>query len=199
MNSITEQKNLLRKASLQKRDAIPETTRIEMSLQACDHALSVPALNPNSITAGMVVAGFYPIRSEIDIRPLLFALAKYGARLCLPVVTSKTTIEFRELVKEAPLVSSGFGTIGPDEHAAVLDPQILLMPLSVYDQKGGRIGYGAGYYDRAIERLVGKGISPKLLGMAFSIQKAQTVPMEPHDRFLEAIITEIGTSSFKQK
>ncbi|MEE9313421.1 MAG: 5-formyltetrahydrofolate cyclo-ligase [Rhizobiaceae bacterium] len=192
MTSLSTQKSELRNESLKRRDALPEITRIEMSITACDHGLTAPALNIETFIPGTVVAGFYPIRSEIDIRPMMFELAKIGARLCLPVVTNKTTIEFRELVKEAPLVSSGFGTIGPDEHAAVLDPKILLVPLSVFDNNGGRIGYGAGYYDRAIERLEQKNIKPVLLGMAFSTQKAHSVPMEAHDRFLDAIITEAG-------
>ena len=66
------------------------------------------------------------------------------------------------------------------------------MPMS----RGGRIGYGGGYYDRAIERLLGKDIKPRLIGIAFSLQEVDEVPMESHDRFLDGIITENGYRSF---
>jgi 5-formyltetrahydrofolate cyclo-ligase len=54
-----------------------------------------------------------------------------GARLCVPAVVDRQTIEFRELVRGAELVRTGFGTSGPGPDAAILDPQLLLMPLSV--------------------------------------------------------------------
>jgi len=192
MSSPADQKPQMRKAVLTRRNAIDPADRIEMSLQACENALSVEVFDPNQLVPGTVVSGFLPIRSEIDPRPLMFSLLNRGVRLCVPVVISKTTIEFRELLRDAPLVDSGFGTVGPDENATVLDPQAMIVPLSVYDHQGGRIGYGGGYYDRAIERLIETGITPYLLGMAFSIQKEERVPMEPHDRQLNAIATETG-------
>ena len=159
-------------------------------MQAADFGLQAAAFDLQSMAPGTVVSGFLPIRSEIDPRPLLAELARRGARLCLPVVTSKTELQFREMVRGAPLVESAFGTIGPDENAAVLDPQVLLMPLSVFDKHGGRIGYGGGFYDRAIEKLLTKGMEVHLLGMGFSIQEVAEVPMEKHDQFLHGIITE---------
>ena len=191
---MQELKSSLRKAALARRDAVPEIDRIEMSLAAAEHGARHPIL-AESFIPGSVVSGFHPIRSEIDPRPLMAELAKRGARLCLPMVTDKTTIEFRELVRGAPMVDGGFGTVGPDKNAAVLDPEILLVPLSVFDGQGGRVGYGAGFYDRAIEKLIAKGIAPRLLGMAFSLQQVDTVPMEAHDRFLESVITETGIVS----
>ena len=192
MTTLSSQKSDLRKTTLARRDALPEIDRIEMSLLARDFGLEAPAFDRSIFVPGTMVSGFLPIRSEIDTRPLMFELRKMGARLCLPVVTDKTTIEFREFLAGEPLVDCGFGTVGPNKSAAVLDPQILLVPLSVFDRTGGRIGYGAGHYDRAIERLTARGIDPTLLGMAFSAQEGQTVPMEPHDRYLNGIITDTG-------
>ncbi len=197
MSCLADQKSQLRKAALIRRDGLDEVSRIEKSLAAGDHALSMDLFDEDHFIPGTVVSGFLPIRSEIDPRPLMFALAKRGARLCVPVVKSKTIIEFRELVRDAPLVESGFGTLGPDDSACVLDPHIMIVPLSVYDENGGRIGYGGGYYDRAIDRLVELGITPYLLGMGFSIQKVGHVPMETHDRYLNSIATETGHHTVK--
>lgn len=190
MNSIADTKNNLRKQVLAKRNALPETDRIHMSLSAASQGLMLKDFDPEVFQPGTIVSGFLPIRSEIDARPLMFELMSLGARLCLPVVISKTEIEFREMVRGAPLVESGFGTVGPDEDAEILQPEILLMPLSAFDQKGGRMGYGAGFYDRAVARLENTSSRLRLFGLAFSVQEVDAVPMEPHDRFLDGIITE---------
>lgn len=192
MNDMREEKSALRRAVLSKRDALSPELRIEASLCAADHGLEAPCFGDETFVGGTVVSGFLPIRSEIDTRPLLAVLGQRGARLCLPVVTDETTIVFRELVRTGKLVNTGFGTVGPDADAKELDPQILIVPLSAFDRSGGRIGYGAGYYDRAIDRLIGLGMKPILLGMAFSVQEVDTVPMESHDKRLHGIITETG-------
>ncbi|MEM7068486.1 MAG: 5-formyltetrahydrofolate cyclo-ligase [Pseudomonadota bacterium] len=181
------QKAQLRSHSLKQRDAIPVDRRIEMSIEAAEIGKKNIEFDP-----GTVVSGFFPIRSEIDPRPLMDGLREKGARLCLPVVMDKTTIVFRELIRGAELIDTGFGTRGPAEDAEVLDPHLLIMPLSVFDHHGGRVGYGAGHYDRAIAKILEKGISPRLIGMAFDCQLAETVPVEPHDQPLDAMLTESG-------
>ena len=75
---------------------------------------------------------------------------------------------------------------------------ILLVPLSAFDRAGHRIGYGAGHYDRAIDRLKAKGHRPKLIGIAFDCQEVASVPAEPHDVALDAILTESGFRLFQQ-
>ena len=182
-----EEKARLRNDVLNLRDAIPDDVRIEKSLDAAAHGAEAIKFD-----AGTIISGFFPIRSEIDPRPLMDDFRKHGARLCLPVVMDKTTIVFRELIRGEELVDTGFGTRGPDENAEVLDPELLIMPLSVFDHFGGRIGYGAGHYDRAISKLLEKGISPRLIGMAFDCQHHDRVPVEPHDQPLDGILTESG-------
>ena len=80
----------------------------------------------------------------------------------------------------------------------MLDPDILLVPLSAFDRAGHRIGYGAGHYDRAIDRLKAKGGTPKLIGIAFDCQEVASVPAESHDVALDAILTESGFRMFQQ-
>lgn len=182
-----EQKVLYRNERLAARDAISTSERIEKGLAMLVHGGDAIDIRP-----GAVVSGFLPIRSEVDIRPLMVRLRERGARLCVPVILDKQTIVFRELVAGAPLVASGYGTAGPGPEAAVLDPEIMLVPLSAFDSTGHRIGYGAGYYDRAIDRLRQKGLNPRLIGIAFDCQEVPSVPAEPHDVRLDAILTESG-------
>ena len=139
------------------------------------------------------------MRSEVDVRPMMFALREHGARLCLPAILDKSTIAFRELVRGAPLVEMGFGTHGPGEEAEVLDPDIMLIPLAAFDGRGHRIGYGAGYYDRAIGRLQDAGKQPRLIGIAFDCQEVSEVPDEPHDVVIPEILTESGLQRFAEQ
>lgn len=145
---------------------------------------------------GTILSGFLPIRSEVDTRPLMEALRTRRARLCLPVILDRETIAFREFSKGAELVRTGFGTTGPDERAEVLAPRIVLVPLSAFDAKGHRIGYGAGHYDRAIAKLRAKGLNPVLIGIAFDCQEVPSVPAEAHDVALDAVLTESGMRYF---
>lgn len=185
-----EHKKQLRLEALGRRDALSVEWRIEKSL---DMAAMADELN---IEPGTVVSGFWPMRSEVDVRPLMYALMERGARLCLPAIIDKTTIVFRELVRGAPLVDMGFGTYGPDANAAVLDPTVMLVPLAAFDHLGDRIGYGAGFYDRAISKLHARGIEPRLIAIAFDCQMVDDVPGEDHDVRLNELLSESGLRRF---
>ncbi|UCI08404.1 5-formyltetrahydrofolate cyclo-ligase [Mesorhizobium sp. B1-1-8] len=189
--SSKDLKKQLRKEALARRDALDEFWRVEIALEMAETAKDHIAIEP-----GQVVSGFWPMRSEVDVRPLMFALREKGARLCLPAILDKTTIVFRELVRGAQMVEMGFGTVGPHEEAEVLDPSLMLVPLAAFDARGHRIGYGAGYYDRAIGKLVDKGLTPRLIGIAFDCQEVQQVPNEDHDVVIAEILTESGLRRF---
>jgi 5-formyltetrahydrofolate cyclo-ligase len=190
MNSSND-KAALRKLALSRRDAIDPVERIEMAMLAASHGSQHIDIDP-----GCIVSGFMPIRSEIDLRPLMDALRLKGARLCVPAVIDRQTIVFRALVPGAALVPTGFGTFGPGPEAEMLVPQIMLMPLAAFDATGNRIGYGAGHYDRAIARLKEKGLQPRLIGCGFSVQEVDLVPAEPHDIRMHAVLTEQGYRKF---
>lgn len=185
-----QEKQALRRAVLARRDALDPRYQYEASLAAAKHgeeALVIPK--------GTLVAGYWPIRSEIDPRPLLSILRGKGARLCLPVVLDKETIAFREFLPDAQLVQTGFGTMGPDARAPLVDPVIMLMPLAGFDRRGHRLGYGAGHYDRALARFAERDLQPLLIGMAYDCQEVERVPDEPHDIALNQILTESGLRS----
>ena len=184
MSDIKAAKTQLRQAALARRDAMDEAARIEASLAVADGLPEMLEIEP-----GAIVSGFLPIRSEIDIRPLMMALADKGARLCVPAIVDGE-LQFRHLVRGAPMEPQGFGTYAPGLDASVLDPTVMLVPLAAFDRSGGRIGYGRGYYDRAIGALLEKGIRPRCVGVAFACQEVEVVPTEPHDKSLELIATE---------
>jgi 5-formyltetrahydrofolate cyclo-ligase len=184
-------KKTLRSETLKRRDALSPDYRSQAAL---DMAGRVSGFG---IAKGTVVSGFWPMRTEVDVHPLMSALAEQGARICLPAILDKTTIVFREYFPHAELIDMGFGTMGPPETAAVLDPTVMLVPLVAFDGRGHRIGYGAGYYDRAIAGLHAKGILPRLIGVAFDCQEVAFVPDEPHDVRLAEMLTESGLRAFE--
>lgn len=189
MSDTRDHKKQLRLAALGRRDALAPGYRLEAAVRLAEHAGDLAM-------SGGIVSGFFPIRSELDLRPLMAALAARGARLCLPVVVDKHTIVFRELIRGAPLVETGFGTRGPGPEAPVLKPDAMLVPLAAFDARGHRIGYGAGYYDRYIATLRADGRDPALTGVAFDCQEVDRVPDEPHDIALPQIMTESGLRRF---
>eukprot|EP01035_Chromulina_nebulosa_P042392 gene42392-57378_t len=73
-------KAVIRKERLALRDSIPTEQRLEASLAMADHAGEAIEVEP-----GAIVSGFFPIRSEADVRPLMARLKARGARLCLPI------------------------------------------------------------------------------------------------------------------
>ena len=146
------------------------------------------------VEPGMVVSGFWPMRSEVDVRPLMFALRERGARLCLPAILDKKTIVFRELVRDGKMVDMGFGTFGPGPDAAELDPDLMLIPLAAFDDRGHRIGYGAGYYDRALTTLPPSAMVVAVIHPDELLEKGALVRGE-HDVPIPAVLTADGLVS----
>ncbi len=137
--------------------------------------------------AGAVVAGFWPLAGEIDIRPLLHALAERGHAVLLPETPRRgLPLGFRRWRPGDAMAIGRFGTAVPAGEAMV--PSLLLVPLLAFDRCGHRLGYGAGYYDRTLAGLPGV----PTLGCAFAAQELDSVPVGPQDIPLAAIATERG-------
>ncbi|WP_291299189.1 5-formyltetrahydrofolate cyclo-ligase [Elioraea sp.] len=151
------------------------------------HALAHYAPPP-----GAVVAGYWPLKDEIDPRPLMLALAGRGHVLALPVTGPRgTALTFRRFCFGDRLAEGSFGTRHPLADAGPIVPDWLLVPLVAFDEAGGRIGHGAGYYDRTLAAL--RATRPlRALGIAYAAQRQSRVPVTAHDAPLDAIATEAG-------
>jgi 5-formyltetrahydrofolate cyclo-ligase len=184
-------KAAIRKRILAKRNAASAEWRARAAADIARHALPLAASGP-----GGPVAGYWPYRSEADPRPLMRLLAAHGRPLALPVI-EHPHIVFRRWIEGVDLVDAGFGTLGPDPSADEVQPAILLVPLAAFDARGNRIGWGQGHYDRVIERLASAG-ELLSIGVAFSFQEVDAAPAEPHDRPLDAVVTERGLRDLRQ-
>jgi len=115
----------------------------------------------------------------------------------LPCAAEKATpLTFRLWRPGDPLVGGRFGLSEPAPGAAEIAPKILLAPLLAFDERGGRLGFGGGYYDATLAKLRASGAFLAAGGLAFSRQQADAVPMEKHDAALDFVITEVNILNF---
>lgn len=144
------------------------------------------------VQEGTIVAGYWPIGSEMDPRPLMMALQDKGARLALPVVTVVgAELAFRAFDFTDQLAPGLMGTPEPQTDKPFLTPDILLVPLLGFDRQGLRLGQGGGFYDRTLESLRARH-KVTAIGIAFAAQEVTNLPFLAHDQKLDAIVTEQG-------
>jgi 5-formyltetrahydrofolate cyclo-ligase len=175
-------KGELRALGLARRAALTDEERQEGSRLAVEH------LRP-LLRRGETVSLFWPMRDEIDPRELIDDIRAAGGRIAMPVV-EKRRMFFRRYDGEDSLVPGVFGTRHPHSGQPILDPDFIIAPLAAFDRRGGRIGYGAAYYDTALGELVARGRKFRLAGIAFACQEVEEVPLEAHDVRLPMIATE---------
>ena len=182
----------LRKSALARRDALPAAER-----QAAAEAIAARPF-PVAIKPGTIVSGFSPLKSEINPLPLMRRLAALGATLALPVVAGRgQPLIMRAYAFGQPLNEGVWGIREPNEDAAEVDPDILIVPLAGFDRRGHRIGYGAGYYDMTIGRL--RSLKPVVaVGIAYAAQEFPKVPVTPRDERLDLVLTERDVIDFRK-
>lgn len=142
---------------------------------------------------------YWPIKEEFDLRSLLSILAQQNFELSLPVMLSYEKMVFRKFdlnQDQGSLQLDYFKLLAPPATFAEVIPDILLMPLCGFDSKGGRLGYGAGCYDRYLQEIDQVKI-PFLVGIGFACQEVEYIKQESHDYRLNAIITENGLRIFE--
>jgi 5-formyltetrahydrofolate cyclo-ligase len=187
---VTEQsvtKKALRREMLAQREAVTARERVRAAMTIAARPV------PVTIGPGVIVSGFSPMKSEIDPIPLMRRLADIGAQLALPVVVAKgQPLVMRSWTVGDHLQAGTWGIREPELAAALVEPDVLIVPLLAFDRRGHRIGYGAGYYDMTLTALRQR--KPVVaIGIAFAIQEIDAVPDEPGDARLDFVMTEKET------
>lgn len=135
-----------------------------------------------------IVALYWPLPGEIDLRGLMPWLRARGATLALPICGPRgTALTFGRYDEGAPLVQSPWGLWEPIG-APPVTPTLLLVPAVGFDATGHRLGHGAGYYDRTLAGL------PDAVAVAVAWADAElpTIDPQPHDVAVAAVVTERG-------
>ncbi len=169
---------------------IAAARRAEAAAQRPDAGAALARIAPP--LAARCVAAYRPIRSEIDPMPLARTIVARGAALALPVV-EPGGIVFRAWAEGEPLARHGRFAI-EEPAGAMVEPDLVLVPLLAFTRAGGRLGYGAGHYDRYLAAHPGV----RTVGVAFAAQELQELPLEPHDQRLDAIVTEEAFIAVKE-
>lgn len=150
------------------------------------------------VPSGTVVAAYYPMGSEIDSLRLLATLQINGIQIALPVLWKEgEAMEFRSYKLGDTLEEGLHNTLQPKADAKVLKPEILIIPLIAFDEKGNRLGQGGGYYDRTLADIRAKR-KVLAIGLAFDGQKTKSIPAEDFDQPLDGVLTEKGLWNFRK-
>lgn len=188
---MTDVKTELRRRSLARRDLVTPQEAHEAATAVATRGLKlVETIARDARLAAPTVSVYWPIRSELNTRPLIDALAAKGFGIVLPVMHKvRFPLVFRAFAPGDDLVKGPFGLSEPAGDKPALDPDILFAPLAAFDRKGFRLGYGGGIYDATLGELRAK---KKIvaIGLAFSCQETDRAPTEPHDQRLDYVMTE---------
>lgn len=194
MGTLPLDKTAARAEARAVRDALTDPTlRADAARAVRDR---VAALGIPEIVQGGCVGGYWPLGSELDVRPAMLHLREKACALALPVSGPRgTALTFRDWDPDAPMATGRYGIQEPGADRPVVQPRALLVPLLAFDRRGGRLGYGAGYYDRTLAALRAGG--PVLaVGVAFAAQERDAVPCDAHDEPMDWIVTERETLRF---
>jgi 5-formyltetrahydrofolate cyclo-ligase len=198
MTVVTDLKQVARKYAIARRKRAHDVAHLRVrdghsegegsiTAQACE--LLVHFLSAQS---GHVVAGYMPIRSEIDPRPALAALGQDASQrwtLALPIVEAPAQpLRFDRWQADDPLQEGAYGARIP-AHSQPIVPDIIIVPLVAFNREGHRLGYGGGYYDRTLEKLR-RTKQVLAVGFAYGGQEMSDFPVGPKDAPLDAIVTE---------
>ncbi|MDV7339102.1 5-formyltetrahydrofolate cyclo-ligase [Terasakiella sp. A23] len=181
-------------------DISSQKANLRRDMLALRKILSTPSLDTDLILAKgdlssvVCVAGYWPMAGELDIRPLFAALDEKGVACALPVVVKKASpLIFRQWKEGDELEDGPHRTLHP-AHGAEITPDAVLVPLLAFDETGGRLGFGGGYYDRTLA-----GLKARRIGIAYDEQQVESVPMDTFDQKMDWIVTPTRVIQCKNK
>ena len=187
---MTESKENLRKRFLKERNIFSRSSVVDLAQLKSKFSklIQIVAILENSI-----IGLYYPYRSEFDsiVIPNFLDFKDLNINFALPIICEDTKdLVFRRWILGDELVENSLGIKEPKETQKKVFPNICIVPLVAFDDRGYRIGYGGGYYDRTLPIL--KKLNPKFfsIGLAYSFQQYKQIPEEKTDARLHFILTE---------
>ena len=133
-----------------------------------------------------VIAFFWPLKGEVDLRSLIGKCLTDGKTVLLPAVVGPSSLELRRYSGPECLECGNFGVMEPVGKAYMGKVDFVVVPGLAFDATGARIGYGKGYYDHLLE----KHTESFAAGVCFDAMVVENVPTEPHDRRMHVVVTE---------
>jgi 5-formyltetrahydrofolate cyclo-ligase len=188
---LQDARKALRRELRARRRALPPAARARAARQVALHVQRNFHLHP-----GQRIALYAPLPDELDIAPLAALIRRHGGRVFLPRLTDKRARRMRFFEARGPLRRNHLGILEPScgESVPARALDLVFVPLVGFDAAGMRLGMGAGYYDRAFAYLRTRRAlrHPRLIGVAFALQRVPALARAAHDVLLDAIVTEEG-------
>lgn len=182
-------KKLLRQKMLELRKNFPAEQRLSASKQIIENFLRLDIVQ----TAANIFA-YAPTAEEVQIDPLLENLLSSGKNVSIPFIISKSEMVAAKIDSLQSLIAGKFGIRTAPEVEIVPESEIdlVIVPGLAFDRSGNRLGLGAGYYDRFLEKI------PRAwkIALAYDFQLVETVPTDIHDQKIGALVTEKGEIFF---
>ena len=177
-------KRKLRQLMLDRRKTLsPETAEV-LGLAVQQSFMATPEFG-----AAAVVGLYAPVHNEVDTSQVLASLLTSARAALYPAVVGDR-LEFRRVTGSDRLHRGAFGILEPDEACEVVEPDradMIVVPGIAFDMSGRRVGYGKGFYDRALHHLEKSG---RLVGFCYDCQLVEEIAGEPHDVTMDLLITE---------
>jgi len=173
-----------RAAARQARRAVSTAARAAAAEAIADR------LWPLLADAGVVLA-YAALPEEVSLDPLIRRLIRDGRTVALPRVTGEGTLDLHRTEDLEALVEGAFGVREPVPAQPLVEPgdiDVVLVPGVAFDRTGRRLGYGGGYYDRLLPRLV----RARRVGVCLEAQLVPAVAAEAHDQRVGSVVTEVG-------
>jgi 5-formyltetrahydrofolate cyclo-ligase len=188
MEAIDAAKHALRATARARRQAAHAARGVAAAQSVCARVIAT-----RRNWAGKTVSLYWPMREELDVRPLLNTLNDLGATTALPTISARhQPLVFRRFAPGDALMSGVFGTHEPESTAPSVTPDIVIAPLLGFDRSGFRLGYGGGYYDRTLAALRRTG-AVQAIGVAYHEQEFAAIPHDAADSRLDLIVTDRET------
>jgi len=184
---------ILRKDTLLQRDMLSREEQRRRSMMIINRIIGMPFFK-----GAATVFVYVDFRSEVSTRPLITHMLQCGKKVVVPV----TLVKERDLLAVSITdpdteLAPGYCSI-PEPIVTIREKQmiypgtidIIFLPGSVFDEKGGRMGYGGGYYDRFVSQKAPQALR---VGLSYELQMVKKAPLQDHDELLDYIITEKRT------
>ena len=179
---LKARKRAVRRAAIERRDLLSASERSAKSEKIVDRVLALP-----EVGAAGTVMGFWSFGSEVQTSVLIARLHEVGKRVVLPRV-AEGEIAAVSYAPGDPVTATSFGAMEPTrvELVPAQDVDVVIVPGVAFDRRGGRVGYGGGFYDRLLSRAP----SAPAVAVAFAVQVVDEVPQGRSDSRVDVIVTE---------
>ncbi len=183
----------LRQSILQRRDVLSSEEQLRYS-----RAITEKAIALEQFKAAETIFIYVNFRSEVITRNLIDHILKLGKKVVVPVTLVPEKALLPVFINDpeqelAPGYCSIPEPIVTIRESQALSPElidIIFLPGSVFDERGGRMGYGGGYYDRFVSAQAPQALR---VGLAYEVQMMERAPLQKHDELLDLILTEKRT------